>query len=185
MSYVVCVASERSATIMSDGRGINIYGDVDVKDINKTRKISNNIILGFAGEYDTCIETLSYIENLVHVNAIDCALELSKPIYESLKEKNNLSKSGFIIVAKNSTGKIDICTFGLDKDELIHVEPQKDRIGYSQLCPTDYSGSKDILVSNLTVNDINLSYENRMLNAINEMASLSHLVGGNVHSISL
>ena len=170
---------------MSDGRGINIYGNVDIKDINKTRKINNNIILGFAGNYDVCMETLKEIENIAKTSTICCALELSKPIYEFLKEKNNLSKSGFIIAVKNRDGEIDICTFGLDNDEIGHIEPRNGRIGYSQLSPTDYNGPKDILVSNLTINNGALSYEKRMINAINEMSSLSRLVGGNIHSVSL
>ena len=152
MSLVLGVAFTNKAVIISDGRAIN--KSTISENCDKTRKINNNVILGFSGELEFSLWLLEQFDNICNkdifrLKADHIANILCRLAQEGINYRKNLKESvstnfQMIVAGKNSKGIIGLYSFGVPTNFKIKEDiPVEKNFVYSVLFPDtkgfDYS----------------------------------------------
>ncbi len=124
MSLVLGYANENNAIIMSDGRA---GGKVSPsEEYDKTRKINDNIIIGFVGYKETSEHFIDCVYMDIGYSINNCYMEefIEEVEYgmglESTKEK---LESSFLIIGRTRNGKMKFVIAGKDTNYSIKYIP--------------------------------------------------------------
>ena len=151
MSLVIGIVSTNSAIIVSDGRVINANTNSIVNEnFDKTRKINENVILGFSGETKFSLWLLEQFENIYkkeisNLKADQVAEILCKVAKEGVNYRMGLNESvstkfQMIVSGVNHEGIMALYNFGVPTNfEISKVIPIAKSFIYSVLSP----GTKD------------------------------------------
>ncbi len=179
MSLVLGYCDGTTGIIASDGKA---GGTVcPSEEYNKTRKINDNIILGFAGYKESCEYFLNCVymalEEKVKYCYIDDFLDVVECGMGSEKTKENL-RSSFIIIGKTqnknmiSTMVGDVTDYKIEKNNVI--SPRILAIGGT----IEGQVINDIYIKNIRNTTISISQ--RMKNTIMQVSKLDESVNDNV-----
>lgn len=155
MSLVLGIAFTDKALIISDGRVLNANTGIVVNEkFDKTRKINDNVILGFSGETKFPLWLLGQFDNICnenifrlkadHVANILCKIAKEGVNYrKNLKEPNTINFQ-MIVAGKNSRDIMALYNFGVPTNfEVNEYIPTEKNFVYSVLYPDtegfDYS----------------------------------------------
>ena len=184
MSLILGYANRNSAIIMSDGRaGKNgSYSE----HYNKTLKINDNIIIGFAGY----VESIEYFLNGVFLNMgeernkyyVDDFFELMQ-FGMDVEETQKHLHSSFIIIGRDSSNIMHTAIIGdstlYKLESNIVTTPRILTIGGS----IDGSIIHQIYRTNLK--DETHSLEERLVNTIAQVSRLDNTINSNVYKVTL
>lgn len=152
MSLILGIVFANRALIISDGRvkdaGTNLV--VDEK-FDKTRKINDNVILGFSGETKFSLWLLGQFDNICnkdvfrlkaeHVANILCKIAQEGVNYRENLEEPKITNFQMIVAGKNSRGIMALYNFGVPTNlQIKECIPTAKTFVYSVLSP----GTKDI-----------------------------------------
>lgn len=147
MSLVLGITFTNRAMIISDGRVTNAKTNLIVDEkFDKTRKINDNVILGFSGETEFPLWLLGQFENICkqdisklkadHVTNILCKIAQEGVNYrKGLKEAISINFQ-MIVAGKTSKGIIALYNFGVPTNfEIKKYIPTAKNFVYSVLFP--------------------------------------------------
>lgn len=179
MSLILGYANKNNAIIMSDGRA---GGTVSLSETyDKTRKINDNIIIGFAGIKENIEFFLSHIlkemGNYRNSYFIENFLELLEFHMKEKDTQKNLMSS-FIIIGKTENKEMvtsivgDLTNFKIEKN--IVTMPRVLSIGGT----VDGSIIEDIYITNIGNKEIEV--EDRMRKTIKDVSMIDSSVNSNI-----
>lgn len=152
MSLILGIVFTNRAIVISDGRVKNASTDLVVDEkFDKTRKINDNVILGFSGDREFSLWFLEQFGNfckqdISKLKADHVANFLCKIAQKGVDYRNNLKESvstdfQMIAAGKNSKGIMALYNFGVPTNfEIKEYIPTAKTFVYSVLSP----GTKDI-----------------------------------------
>lgn len=160
MSLILGIVFVNRALIISDGRVINANtGLVFDEKFDKTRKINDNVILGFSGETEFPLWLLGQFENICkqdisklkadHVANILCKIAQEGVNYRKGLTETISTNFQMIVAGKNSKGIMALYNFGVPTSfEIKEYIPAAKNLVYSVSFPDtkglDYSFEKII-----------------------------------------
>lgn len=155
MSLILGIAFVNRALIISDGRAINASTGLVVDEkFDKTRKINDNVVLGFSGETEFPLWLLGQFENICkqdisklkadHVANILCKIAQEGVNYRKGLKETISTNFQMIVAGENSKGIIGLYSFGVPTNFKIKEDiPGEKNFVYSVLFPDtkgfDYS----------------------------------------------
>lgn len=178
MSLVLGYATPANAIIMSDGRAGENGSYSEYYD--KTMKVNDNIIMGFAGIMENIDMFLSCalknMEKDRKYYLIDDFLEMVDFMMQDEETKSNL-KSDFLIIGKNIKGKMFTCTVGMSTGYMI-----KKNAATSPRClyiggTVEGNAIDEIFLRNMRTGGIDI--KSRMENTIREAAKVDKSINCN------
>lgn len=152
MSLILGIVFTNRAIVISDGRVKNASTGLVVDEkFDKTRKINDNVILGFSGEREFSLGLLEQFENVCKqdiskLKADHAANILCKIAQEGVDYRKNLKESlptnfQMVVAGKNNKGIMALYNFGVPTNfEIKEYIPTAKTFVYSVLSP----GTKDI-----------------------------------------
>ncbi len=160
MSLVLGIAFTNKVLIISDGRAKNANTDLIVDEkFDKTRKINDNVVLGFSGETEFPQWLLEQFNNICnkeifrlkadHVAGILCKIAQEGMSYRKNLKEYISTNFQMIVAGKSSKGIISLYNFGIPTNFAIkEYIPTTENFVYSVLFPDtkglDYSFEKII-----------------------------------------
>ena len=147
MSLVLGIVFTNKAMIISDGRVTNAKTNLIVDEkFDKTRKINDNVILGFSGETEFPRWLLGQFDNICNkeiflLKADHVADILCKIAQEGVNYRKNLEQSvstnfQMIVAGRNSKGIMALYNFGVPTNfEIKEYIPSAKNFVYSVLFP--------------------------------------------------
>lgn len=123
MSLILGYATPTNAIIMSDGRAIRVEEEVPYSEnCDKTLKINDNIIMGFAGIMENIDMFLSCILSNMGDDRkyylIDDFLDMVNYVMQD-EETKSLLQSDFVIIGRNDKKEMFTCTVGMSTNYII------------------------------------------------------------------
>ncbi len=117
MSLVLGYATPANAIIMSDGRAVRVEKDsLYSEHYDKTLKVNDNIIMGFAGIMESIDMFLSCVMDNMGADRkyflIDDFLDMVDFIIQD-EETKELLQSDFLIIGRNNKKEMFTCTVGM------------------------------------------------------------------------
>lgn len=147
MSLVLGITFTNRAMIISDGRVTNAKTNLIVDEkFDKTRKINDNVILGFSGETEFPLWLLGQFENICkqdisklkadHVTNILCKIAQEGINYRKGLKEAISTNFQMIVAGKNSKGIMALYNFGVPTNfEIKEYIPTAKNFVYSVLFP--------------------------------------------------
>lgn len=147
MSLVLGIAFTNKALIISDGRVTNANTGLIVDEkFDKTRKINDNVILGFSGETEFPIWLLGQFDNICNKEILRLKSDyvadiLCKIAQEGVNYRKNLEQSvstnfQMIVAGRSSKGIMGLYNFGVPTNfEIKEYIPTVKNFVYSVLFP--------------------------------------------------
>lgn len=143
MSYVIGLAAPNTAAIMSDGRALDQNGNIQSEEYRKVKKLTDKIIMGFAGDIASVNRVNDMLGKLILTNTTT-ADYIADKVYNCLSNNGDLKKAGFIISGISSKNDMVTYAFGLKSGRSLEpIHPTG--LTLSNLVPTDYIGNKNII----------------------------------------
>lgn len=103
MSIVIAYANQERAVIKSDGRELDLNGNIVSEDSKKIQTLSDECIIGYTGNKQYCEGAIEcFKQNIKHSNPLDDIFVLQSILQKTF---DMTGTSNFIIVGKHS-GKI-------------------------------------------------------------------------------
>lgn len=191
MSFVIGFATPSAALIVSDGRCQGKNNTIITEYYNKTKRINDKVIIGFAGETALCEAAINALYTPAPVNAVATNLSANWTVngvsiclcsfLKSLQLGHN-RKCSFIVAGSNSNHQIELDTFGIISDLAIKSYiPTTTDVQYATLSPDGVDGDK-IVENHLTGNYGYSSIEDALKGAIADVAKINHSVNTNYYS---
>ena len=152
MSLIIGIVFTNRAIVISDGRVKNARTDLVVDEkFDKTRKINDNVILGFSGDREFSLWLLEQFENVCkqdisqlkadHVANIFCKIAQEGVDYRKNLKESLPTNFQMVVAGKNNKGIMALYNFGVPTNfEIKEYIPTAKTFVYSVLSP----GTKDI-----------------------------------------
>lgn len=179
MSYVIGVCTKNQAIVMSDGRALDCNGNILTESYQKITKVNDHILIGFAGDIESCKKTLSQIP----VNKKNFADDLAQELFSYMSGNDFLNKAGFVVIGTDHNGQMILCAFGLNHGDKFKITVPNN-LAIAQLLPSDYCGKNDLLYKYLTDGSCS-DIADAMKYAIMDMAELCQSVNNHIYSLSI
>ncbi len=183
MSFVIGFATPQEVIIMSDGRARNsLSREILSESYNKTRKINNNVCIGFSGiaEVSECIidNFMKYPEiNIDIINADDTAVILCE-IAKIVASNVNADNIQMVIAGLDASGKITLNSFAKCTGFQINKQiPTISHYCYATLNPNGFDGDK-LFEHYICLTQMSIT--KRMENCIKHAAQLNDTINNRV-----
>lgn len=147
MSLILGIVFKNRAIIVSDGRVKDSNTDLVVDEkFDKTRKITENVILGFSGDREFSLWLLGQFENVCkqdisqlkadHVADILCKIAQEGVNYRKNLEQSVSTNFQMVVAGRNSKGIMGLYNFGVPTNfEIKKYIPTANNFVYSVLYP--------------------------------------------------
>lgn len=190
MSFVIGFATTDAAIIISDGRCTDRSGRIITEHYNKTRRINNNVIIGFSGETILCEKAISSLNTPTSILAVSCPSinnytveDVSNNICNYLKYLHlpATRNCSFIVAGFNKSKCIELATFGIANGlNIRRLIPSTENLQYITLSPEGVNGNRIVYRQLTEVR--HRSIDDALKDAISEVALISRSVNSNYYS---
>lgn len=193
LSFVIGYVSTKMAAIASDGRCCYTDGTIKTEFYNKTRKINNNVIIGYSGSTKACEKILSQLQLALeqiqkngmrepYVNEVAACIHAIIPMFNFPKEH----KVQFIISGISNNKEMQLYTFGnTNQTDFIPLIATEKEIQIAALCSSKSNESGCKIFKNHLINDPFVQHtpiDDIFKASIEEMADLDPTVNRNCFS---
>ena len=182
MSVVLSFANKEIAIIASDGRAVDNDNNIVFENFDKTRKVNDHVLIGFAGDANVCKNISDLITNPENKDFVATLFveDIIGFIEECFKKAPPNIECGFIVSGIGKNGKICVGNVSTYQTKEI-TYPDGNDIAYQGLYPKE-------IPQNIDIYRTFLSQQPPMeatISTIKLCAKLSHSVNEVIHCVSV